>query len=222
MGGRGGEARAWKPGVRAHSTPPSALTRQHRLPLLGGLNPAEVLGDAAIAHGGIGGGGIGLGRAQDGLGDCAWGGWGAVGVGGGEGGGGGQAEGAGQGVKHERASKGARGGASSRGHSPASASSSSRSSASMAPMWKPVTPSLTVSTSPPVEATSGTVPYCQAEGWGCGGGKCAQAWACGRERGVRACERGSEWTHTRASTRPTNRACTHARHSHSRSWRGAG
>ena len=35
----------------------------------------------------------------------------------------------------------------------------------MAPMWKPVTPSLTVSTRPPVDATMGTVPYCMACSW---------------------------------------------------------
>ena len=41
----------------------------------------------------------------------------------------------------------------------ASASSGVSLSASRAPMWKPVTLSLTVSTRPPVEATTGTVPY---------------------------------------------------------------
>ena len=40
----------------------------------------------------------------------------------------------------------------------ASASSSRSASGSMAPIWNPVTPSLTVSTSPPVEETSGMVP----------------------------------------------------------------
>ncbi|PNH11443.1 U4/U6.U5 tri-snRNP-associated protein 2 [Tetrabaena socialis] len=40
----------------------------------------------------------------------------------------------------------------------ASASASSSLSWLSAPMWKPVTPSLTVSTRPPVEATTGTVP----------------------------------------------------------------
>ena len=38
----------------------------------------------------------------------------------------------------------------------------SSTSGSSAPMWKPVTPSLTVSTSPPVDAQMGTVPYCIA------------------------------------------------------------
>mmetsp|Transcript_11706 Transcript_11706/g.32895 ORF Transcript_11706/g.32895 Transcript_11706/m.32895 type:complete len:239 (-) Transcript_11706:762-1478(-) len=47
----------------------------------------------------------------------------------------------------------------------ASTSSSSSSSGSMAPMWKPVTPSFTVSTRPPVVATTGTVPYCMAWSW---------------------------------------------------------
>lgn len=43
-----------------------------------------------------------------------------------------------------------------------SASSGRRRSVSKTPIWKPVTPSSTVSTRPPVEATSGTVPYCIA------------------------------------------------------------
>mmetsp|Transcript_11386 Transcript_11386/g.39597 ORF Transcript_11386/g.39597 Transcript_11386/m.39597 type:complete len:256 (+) Transcript_11386:193-960(+) len=47
----------------------------------------------------------------------------------------------------------------------ASTSSSRRSSGSIAPMWKPVTPSFTVSTRPPVEDTTGTVPYCIAWSW---------------------------------------------------------
>jgi hypothetical protein len=32
-------------------------------------------------------------------------------------------------------------------------------------MWNPVVPSLTVSTRPPVEDTTGTVPYCMACSW---------------------------------------------------------
>eukprot|EP00955_Chlamydomonas_euryale_P055451 356123-Chlamydomonas_euryale.AAC.13 len=47
----------------------------------------------------------------------------------------------------------------------ASQSSMVRLSGSSAPMWKPVTPSLTVSTRPPVDDTSGTVPYCIACSW---------------------------------------------------------
>mmetsp|Transcript_13070 Transcript_13070/g.41290 ORF Transcript_13070/g.41290 Transcript_13070/m.41290 type:complete len:272 (-) Transcript_13070:28-843(-) len=47
----------------------------------------------------------------------------------------------------------------------AAASAGTRRSGSKAPMWKPVTPSLTVSTRPPVEATIGTVPYCMAWSW---------------------------------------------------------
>ena len=53
----------------------------------------------------------------------------------------------------------------------ASASASTRVSGSKAPMWNPVTPSFTVSTSPPVLLTSGTVPYCGQRAWGRGRGR---------------------------------------------------
>lgn len=47
----------------------------------------------------------------------------------------------------------------------ASASAGDSLSGSKAPMWKPVVPSFTVSTRPPVEETTGTVPYCIACSW---------------------------------------------------------
>lgn len=67
----------------------------------------------------------------------------------------------------------------------APASASVRRSGSMAPIWKPVTPSLTVSTRPPVEATRGTVPYC-GSGGGAGGEGEAGAARAGRRGGDRA------------------------------------
>lgn len=66
----------------------------------------------------------------------------------------------------------------------ASASAELSLSGSKAPMWKPVVPSLTVSTRPPVEDTTGTVPYCMACSWIRPQGSNLQehSGSCGKER----------------------------------------